>query len=122
MDGLPARHKLRVTATAATDLRNEFITRRRADVGSDGTVDQTDEHHLADGVIDCWRCERERGVSPETSPDKRPKLPPREDDVKITHRSIGPEANEEKNIFFQKLFVFINIVPSKSDTISPTSF
>ena len=40
----------------------------------------------------------------------------------VTHRSISPEANGEKNIFFQKLFLFINIVPLKSDTISPTSF
>ena len=40
----------------------------------------------------------------------------------ITRRSISPEANGEKDISFQKLFLFINIIPLKSDTISPTSF
>ena len=40
----------------------------------------------------------------------------------LTHRSISPEANGAKNILFQKLFLFINIVSLKSDTISKTSF
>ena len=43
--------------------------------------------------------------------------------TEMTNTSVkSPEVNGEKNIFFQKLFLFINMVPLKSDTISPTSF